>query len=95
MPGVYAALLERERQRTNDGDPRRVFSDSDGDFTMAPTHLFHASSTGESVELPWWRLGGHTVPNERIRQLKRADRSITGWRVHADDAVLPIRRNVV
>jgi hypothetical protein len=94
VAGIYRRLLERERKKTNNGNPRRVFSDParpEEGFTMYPIGLFRQLEAGEPVRLPWWQLGGHTVPDERIRRLKRDDRSITGWIVHPDDTVIPER----
>jgi hypothetical protein len=45
---------------------------------------------GRPVELPVWRLGGHSEPDERIRRLKREDRSIRGFLVFSDDTVLSL-----
>jgi len=42
---------------------------------------------GESADVPVWMLGDHTVPDERVRELKRGDRSIRGWIVYPDDTV--------
>ena len=55
------------------------------------TRLLDALELGEPAEVPVWMLGGHTVPDERIRELKRGDRTITGWVVNADDIVVPLR----
>lgn len=94
VPGIYQRRVERERENTNNGDPRRIYANpnnADEGFTMTPTALFHQLEAGEPVRVPWWRLGGHMVPDERIRRLKREDRSITGWLVKPDDTVQPLR----
>lgn len=89
VPGVYAALLERERQLTDNGDPRRIASGRG--HIARPTRLFRALLAGEPVELPKWKLGGQTVPDRRIKRLCREDRTITGWVVKPDDSVIPVR----
>jgi hypothetical protein len=53
--------------------------------------MLDALEAGEPVRVAWWQLGGHPVPDERIRQLKRQDRDITGWIVRPDDVVIPAR----
>lgn len=103
IPGVYARLLGRERERASKGDPRprRIYAGGpdDGIALAAPGHsrtqsasrVLHRLVAGEPVELPRWALGGATVPDERVRRLKREDRSITGWLVRPDDTVTPLR----
>src|SRR5689334_21511149 len=94
VAGIYRRLLEREREASNNGDPRRVYADParpEEGFTMYPTALFRRLDAGEPVRVPWWWLGGSTVPDQRIRRLKREDRSITGRIVRSDDTVTPVR----
>jgi hypothetical protein len=90
VPGAYGALLERERELTDAGDPRRVAS-AGGGFMRRPTVLFEALSRGEAVTVPVWKLGGRTAPDDRLRRLARNDRTITGWLVSVDDSVTPVR----
>jgi hypothetical protein len=91
VPGVYAELLERERQLTAAGDPRRVASGTGQSFMRRSPVLFEELSAGGPVRVPRWALGGHTVPDERVRRMKREDATITGWLVGPDDSVTPLR----
>lgn len=97
-PGVYARLLEKERERDNRADPRWARTEAGRRGEPCPdewrekSRLLPALEAGEPVEVPTYRLGGRTVPDERLRRMPHEDRSITGWLVHADDVVVPVRR---
>jgi hypothetical protein len=96
VEGIYRQLLEYERRKCDEPDPRRLYTDNPGDpapVFLRSRHLLRALEAGEAVRLPVWKLGGHTVPDERIRRLKREDRTITGWLVGPDDSVAPIREH--
>jgi hypothetical protein len=43
---------------------------------------------GEPITVPAWQLGGRRAP-EHVRRIKRENRSVTAWRVCADDTVVP------
>jgi hypothetical protein len=92
VAGVYARLLDAEREKCTKPDPRllRGTVGRDSNVYLRPTHRLKALEAGEPVEFPRWMLGGWTVPDERIRRMKRDDRSITGWVVHPDDTVRPL-----
>jgi hypothetical protein len=96
--GVYARLLEQERKRGNRIDPRWARTEAGRRGEPCPdewrekSSLLPALEAGEPVELPSWRLGGLSEPDERLRRTPHDDRSIVGWLVHADDTVVPVRR---
>jgi hypothetical protein len=95
VPGIYGRLLQQEQNPRP--DPRRKRTADGQTVEPCPEHLLPRSRTlqaleaGEPVDLPGWRLGGHSEPDERIRRLQRQDRSIVGWLVYADDTVVPQR----
>jgi hypothetical protein len=92
LEGVYQRLLEYERRKCSEPDPRRLGGSGEDDSVFRrPTHRLDALEAGEPVRFPVWILGGATVPDERIRRVKREDRSINGWLVAADDSVAPLR----
>lgn len=98
VPGVYAQLLKQERERDNRADPRWRRTEAGRRGEPCPpewrqkSQLLSALEAGEPVEVPTHRLGGRTVPDERLRRAPHEDRSIVRWRVNADDVVVPLRR---
>jgi hypothetical protein len=97
VPGIYGRLLEREREVVVTPDPRWFRTDAGRRGEPCPLHLMRTSlilaalKAGEPVEVPTYRLGGRSVPDDRLRRMPHEDRSIAGWLVHADDMVVPIR----
>ena|ERR1700757_629174 len=97
LPGLYRRLLEHERQVVRTPDPRWSRTDTGRRGEPCPKPWLRKSSilgaleAGEPVDLPTWRLGGRSYPDERLRVMPHADRSIVGWKVHCDDTVSPRR----
>jgi hypothetical protein len=67
VPGVYAALLEREWERCNRPDPLLLFGTlvQDPKVYRRSRHMLDALEAGQAVTVPSWRLGGHGVPIPR------------------------------
>ncbi len=93
VPGIYRRLLEDERERCERLEPQLLFGTlaADPKVYRRSTVLRDALEAGEPVRVPVWMLGGHMVRDERIRDLRRGDRSITGWIVHPNDTVIAAR----
>jgi hypothetical protein len=89
VPGLYRALLEKERRRCEEPDPRRVLSDAPND--PAPVFrrsrkLLDALEAGKAVVMPRWLVGsGRSVPPVVLPW----DRSVDYVRVSPDDGVRP------
>ncbi len=98
VPGIYGRLLERERENAGRPDPRWLHTEAGlrgepcPDEFRSKSDLLDALEAGEPVEVPSWRLGGHSEPDERLRLTHHRDRSIVGWLVHSDDVVVPVRK---
>jgi hypothetical protein len=98
VPGIYVRLLEQERGRGNRIDPRWARTEAGRRGDPCPDEwrekslLLPALEAVEPVDLPSWRLGGFSEPDERLRRMPHEDRSIVGWLVHVDDKVVPVRR---
>jgi hypothetical protein len=89
VPGVYRALLARERwhhQRYGDLGPRRLYRDGEPlPLYRRPRHVLDALEAGEPVTVPWWSLGGHGMPP--MPDGWRGDRADSSFVVCADDMV--------
>lgn len=98
IPGIYARLLEREREVVKTPDPRWARTEGGRRGELCAPDWLHKSpyladlEADRPVELPVWRLGGRSEPDERLRRMRRRDRSIVVWLVHPDDVVMPVRR---
>lgn len=89
IPGLYRALLEKERQRCAEPDPRRIWSGDPGE----PAAVFHRSrrlldalEAGKPVVMVRWMVGSHvSVPPVVLPW----DRSVKSVLVSPDDVVSP------
>lgn len=95
--GIYGRLLEHERENAGRPDPRWLRTEAGlrgepcPEQWRAKSYLLDALEAGKPVELPSWRLGGHSEPDERLRRMLHEDRSLVGWLVYGDDVVVPVR----
>ncbi len=86
--------MDREREKCAKPDPRLVIPGSlEPKVFRRSTGRLKAMEAGEPTQFPWWMLGGWSEQDERIRRLKREDRSITAWMVYPDDTVMPLRNS--
>jgi hypothetical protein len=98
VPGVYGRLLEHERENAGRPDPSWLNTGAGLRGEPCPeqyrenSYLLEALELGIPVEVPSWRLGGHSEPDERFRRMWFEDRSIVGWMEYSDDLAVPIRR---
>lgn len=92
VPGVYQALLERERAEDSAASRYWVNSDDHSQgFYARSTKLLEALEAGETVVVPVWFLGGHSVPcGEAFREYKlRLSPRPRHWVVAPNDVVRP------
>lgn len=98
IPGLYGRIHDRESDRARTPDPRWVATEAAQRGDPCPPERMQNPlvplddlEAGRPVRLPWWMLGGHREPDERIRRMAREDRSISGWLLAPDDVAVPIR----
>jgi hypothetical protein len=90
VPGLYEALLVKERRRCREPDPRNILSDQPGD--MSPVfhrsrRLLDALEAGKPVVLPWWMVGSPRSQPPVVLPWDRQE--VPSLLVSPDDVVRP------
>ncbi|MCH9732275.1 MAG: hypothetical protein K0U84_21840 [Actinomycetia bacterium] len=93
LPGLYRWLHDRAVRRADGIDPRGAIGGYG--FDDRPRHMktylpVQELERGEPAVIPAWLLGGNSWPEARDWPSAR-DRSVTQYRVYADDRVEALR----